>query len=324
MINDYTPTLKYLPEDKLAPIPPQEAAVQTIVAEPWLKIEQTCFSDLEGTNFDRDGNLLFVEAGAPASKLHKVNCDTKEDTIIYEDAEKRAMSSVKPHKDGRIFLPSVGPDFTHGFVFSLDPETKEYKVEQEGHVYDDMCFDSKGGYYYTHMLGSVDNPIGGVYYVHPDGKTITPLLEGLCCPNGVALSKDEKVVWVTESASMRLLRVRLDPEGGPTDIAPFGVNVPYYFTGGGVADSCEIDDDDNLYVAMYDQGRILVFNKNGWLIGQILLPGREEGKHMGTTHTAIRPGTNEIYICTNDPENGAWIFKAGAFAKCSMASFQFL
>ena len=60
MINNYIPTLKYGPEDKIAPIPPQEAAVQTVTAEPWLKVEQTCFSDLEGTNFDREGYFWFV------------------------------------------------------------------------------------------------------------------------------------------------------------------------------------------------------------------------------------------------------------------------
>ena len=323
MINNYTPTLRYGYQDRIAPIPPWEMTVQTIVAEPWLKVNQTCFSDLEGTNFDRQGNLWFVEAGAPASKLHRVNVETKEDVVVFEDPEKRAMSSVKPHKNGRIYVPSVGPTFETGYIFSCNPDGSDYRVEQKGHVVDDMCFDSKGGIYYTHMYGSVSEPTGGVYYVSPDGKLVTPLLDKLCGPNGVALSKDEKTLWITESNSMRLLRVSLDPENGPTAIAPFGVHVPYYFTGGGVCDSCEIDDDDNLYVSMYDQGRVMVFNKNGWLIGQVLLAGRENGDHLGTTHSAIRPGTNEMYICTNVAKNGAWIFKAGAFAKASMASFQF-
>lgn len=322
-MNGYIPTLRYGAMDRSAPVPACEAAVQTVIAEPWLKVNQTCFSDLEGTNFDRDGNFWFVEAGAPASKLHRVNVDTKEDVVVYEDPEKRAMSAVKPHKNGRIFIPSVGPTFETGYVFSCNPDGTDYRIELKGHVVDDMCFDSKGGYYYTHMYGSVSDPCGGVFYVSPDGKTVTPLLDKLCGPNGVALSKDEKTVWITESNSMRLLRVSLDPNGGPTDIAPFGVHVPYYFTGGGVCDSCEIDDDDNLYVSMYDQGRVLVFNPAGWLIGQILLAGRENGDHLGTTHTAIRPGTKEIYICTNDAKNGAWIFRAGAFAKASLSSYQF-
>lgn len=327
MINNFIPTLKYGVEDQIAPIAPAEKGVQTIYAEPWLKVEQTCFSDLEGTNFDREGNLWFVEAGGPASKLHKVNCDTKDDVVVYEDPEKRAMSAVKPHKNGRIWIPSVGPTFKEGYIFSCNPDGTDYRIELQGPVVDDMCFDSKGGYYYNDFTGNVSEPNGAVYYVAPDG-TQTTLLDGLCGPNGLALSKDEKTVWITESNAMRLTRVSLDPEGGPTDIAPliapFGVHVCYYFSGGGVCDSCEIDDDDNLYVSMYEQGRVMVFNKAGWLIGQILMPGRENGDHLGTTHTAIRPGTNELYICTNDSRNGAWIFKCGAFAKASLASYQYL
>lgn len=318
-----TQILSYQAEDRIAPIPPQEQGLQTVIAEPWLKVEQTEFSDLEGTNFDREGNLWFVEAGASASKLHKVNIETKEDSIVYEDLQRRSMSAVKPDKDGRIWIPSVGSDNKKGYVFSCNPNGTDYRVEQEGHIVDDMCFDSKGGYYYTYFTGNVNDPVGGVYYVSPDRKTVTPLLDKLCAPNGVALSKDEKTVWITESTAMRLTRVLLNPEGGPTDIAPMGVHVCYHFIGGGVCDSCEIDDDDNLYVAMYDQGRVMVFNKAGWPIGQILLAGREKGDHLGTTHTAIRPETRELYICTNDAKNGAYIFKAGAFAKASLSSYQF-
>ena len=61
-------------------------------------------------------------------------------------------------------------------------------------------------------------------------------------------------------------------------IAPFGATIPYYFTGHEGPDSVCIDSDDNLYVAMYGQGRVLVFNKRGYPIGQILMPGRDEGK----------------------------------------------
>ena len=67
-------------------------------------------------------------------------------------------------------------------------------------------------------------------------------------------------------------------------IQPFGATIPYYFTGHEGPDSCCIDSDDNLYVAMYGQGRVLVFNKRGYPIGQILIPGRDEGHMLRSTH----------------------------------------
>ena len=315
MSNPDYQSLVYGPETRTAPIPPAELGLQTIVAQPWLKVDQVCYSDLEGTNFDLDGNLWYVEAGGAASRLHRVNCDTKEDVVVYADPLKRAMSSVRPGRDGRVWIPSVGPSFDHGYIFSCNPDGSDYTLELEWPVVNDMVFDSKGGYYYTNFVGNISEQTGSVIYVTPDHKQHIPLLGHLASPNGLTLSTDEKTVWVTESNAMRLLRITLDPNGGPTDIAPFGMRVAYNFMGGGVCDSCEVDDDDNLYVAMYEQGRVLVFNRFGWPIGQILLAGRERGEYLLSTHCAIRHGTNELYICTNDPVHGAWIFKAGAFAK---------
>ena len=315
MHNESYPSLVYGPETRIAPIPPAEQGLQTIVAQPWLKVKQTCYSDLEGTNFDLDGNLWYVEAGAPASKMHRVNCDTKEDVVVFEDPLKRSMSGVRPGKDGRLWIPCVGPNFNHGYIFSCNRDGSDYTLELEGPAVNDMVFDSKGGYYYTDFTGNISEQTGSIIYVTPDHKQHIPLLGHLASPNGLTLSTDEKTVWITESNAMRLLRITLAPNGGPTDIAPFGMRVAYNFMGGGVCDSCEVDEDDNLYVAMYEQGRILVFNRFGWPIGQILLAGRERGEYLLSTHCAIRPGTNELYICTNDPVHGAWIFKAGAFAK---------
>ena len=315
--NDLTEALEYDADTRYMPIPPQEASLQSVTAKPWLKVDAN--QDLEGMTFDKDGNLYFVEAYT--SRLHRVDIETKKDEVIFEDPLNRSMSAVKIHQDGRIFIPSVGPAFDHGFIFVFDPKTGKYDVLLEGHVVDDMVFDSKGGFYYTHFAGNLDTPNGGVYYVTPDLKTVEPLLSNLAGPNGVGLSKDENTIWISETCSNRLLRVGLDPNGGPTDIAPFAMTCPYYFTGGTGPDSIYIDDDDNVYVALYGSGRVMVFNRNGYPIGQILLQGREEGKHTRVTHPTIRPGTREIYICTNDEEDGASIFRAGAFATANTNGF---
>lgn len=57
-----------------------------------------------------------------------------------------------------------------------------------------------------------------------------------------------------------------------------------------------IDADGNLYVAMHRQGRFMVLNPVGILIGQILLPGRDEGKLLKSTSMAISSKTNECFI----------------------------
>src|SRR5699024_12470195 len=86
-------------------------------------------------------------------------------------------------------------------------------------------------------------------------------------------------------------------------MAVVGVSIHYHFIGHEVTDSCCIDSDDNLYVAMYGQGRVLVFNKRGYPIGQILIPGRDQGHMLRSTHPAFIPVTDQLIICSNDIEN---------------------
>lgn len=187
---------------------------------------------------------------------------------------------------------------------------------------DDMVFDSKGGFYFTDFRGYSTNPLGGVYYVSPDFRTVTPIIQNISVANGIALSTDEKVLWVTETTANRLHRIALEDDG--VTIQPFGATIPYYFTGHEGPDSCCIDSDDNLYVAMYGQGRVLVFNKRGYPIGQILIPGRDEGHMLRSTHPQFIPGTNQLIICSNDIEmgGGSMLYTVNGFAK-GHQSFQF-
>ena len=130
--------------------------------------------------------------------------------------------------------------------------------------------------------------------------------------NGVALGPG-KELWATEFSRNLLHRVEL-PDA--TAATPFGTAVAHHFTGP-APDSMRADADGNLYVAIYGQGRVLAFNRNGIPIGQVLLPGRKEGHNLRSTSMAIRPGTDDLYIVTNDAAGGrgATIFHAKAFAR---------
>ena len=61
---------------------------------------------------------------------------------------------------------------------------------------------------------------------------------------------------------------------------------------------------------------MLAFNRNGIPIGQVLLPGQEEGHNLRSTSMAIRLGTDDLYIVASDGTGGqgATIFHARTFA----------
>ena len=294
-----------------APIPPSERDLQTVVAQPWFKVSDTGLQ-LEGPSFDRDGNLLFVEVFG--GRVFRLTPDRQLSTVVGEN--KLGSAGLAIHKDGRIFIAGLGNFKDTGSVVAVGPDGSGMQTivpPEADYLPDDLVFDAQGGFYFTDFQGISTEPRGGVHYVSPDFKTITPVLPHLAVPNGVALSPDGKELWVTEFSRALLHRVEL---ADATTIAPFGTAIAYHFTGP-APDSMRTDSDGNLYVAMYQQGRVLVFNKNGMPIGQILLPGREEGHNLRSTSVALRPGTNDLFIMTNDWKGGqgSTIFRAMAFAK---------
>jgi lactonase len=293
------------------PIPPSERNLQTVVAQPWFKVSDTPMV-LEGACFDRNGNLLFTDVYG--GRIFRLASEKKLSVVFTGD--KLGPGGLAIHKDGRIFITGVGDLRGSGSIVAIAPDgsTMETIVPvSAGYLPNDLVFDRNGGFYFSDFRGTSTDPRGGVYYVSPDLKTITPVLPHISEANGIALSPDGNRLWTTEFGSNRLLRTDLE---SPTQIATIGTAVPYYFTGA-APDSTRADSDGNVYVAMYSQGRVLVFNHNGIPIGQVLLPGRDEGHNLQSTSMAIKPGTNDIYIVTNDGSGGqgATIFHARVFAK---------
>ena len=86
------------------------------------------------------------------------------------------------------------------------------------------------------------------------------------------------------------------------------LTVPYRFTGGpGGADSLAVDVQGNVYQCLIFQGRLVVLNKAGIPVANVLIPGRDEGKCLRTTNVAFKPGTDEAFITTSG-EGGTWIY----------------
>jgi lactonase len=285
--------------------------LQAVVAEPWFKVSDEA-RVLEGPAFDRDGNLLFCDV--TGRRVLRATPDKAISTVAGLD--KLSPGGLALHEDGHVLIAAMAIGKGIGSIVSVraDGSGARAVVPQEaGYMPNDVVFDTHGGFYFTDFRGTSTEPKGGVYYVAPDLATITPVLPHLAMANGLALSPDGKTLWVTEFGRNLLHRVELADATTPT---PIGTAVAYHFTGP-APDSMRVDADGNVYVAVYGQGRVLAFNRNGIPIGQVLLPGREEGHNLLSTSMALRPGTDELFIVTNDGDGGqgSTIFRARGFAE---------
>lgn len=293
----------------LAPIPFAERGLPSVVAENYFKVSDGPAA-LESPAFDRLGNLFFVDVYE--GKVFKLTADRQLSTIFADKTLRPAGLAI--HRNGRIYLAGLG-DFAAGSIVSLDPDGRNVQTvlpASAGYVPDDLVFDKKGGIYFTDFKGTPTKPTGGVYYIPAEGGNPVPVIGNMAIANGVALSPDEKVLWSSEFSGGRLHRVDLNERGLGTLT---GASVPYHFTGRS-PDSMRTDVDGNVYVCMWSQARILVFNPNGVPIGQITLPGREAGQFLKVTSLGFLPGSSEMVIVARDElaGQGAMIFKSRGFA----------
>lgn len=292
------------------PIPPGEQGLPSETAASWITASPT--NDiLEGAIFDPSGNLLFCDVSK--KRIMRLTPDRK--LSVFLELPVIGAGGLAFHKDGRLFMAALDLSKGKGAILAWSPETGDIKTiipPEAGYWPNDLVFSSDGGFYFSNFRRSDATPSGGIYYVSPDFKRITPVIPNLDQANGVALSPDGKTLWATEFARNRLHRASLV---NPVTISPIGAAIPYHFIGS-APDSMRIDMDGNVYVAIYGQGRVMAFNNLGIPVGQILLPERESGKNLLSTSVALDPEKADMFIVSSNAEAElpASVFKARALA----------
>lgn len=105
------------------PIPPCERSLQTVEAQPYFSVSEASLV-LEGVVFDRNNNLLFVDV--VTGRVFKLTPERQLSIVLKENTFGASGPAV--HKDGRIFIASVG-DMQRGSVRAIEPDgTREQMV----------------------------------------------------------------------------------------------------------------------------------------------------------------------------------------------------
>jgi gluconolactonase len=137
----------------------------------------------------------------------------------------------------------------------------------------------------------------GIYRIAPDGS-LHLLADNAARPNGLALSPDEKTLYVNDSENPPNRMVRaydVQPDGSLTNHRVF-VDMNSMPAGG--PDGNKVDSKGNLWVAGLQEdpsapiriGNVLVYDPSGKLLGKILLPERALNVGFGG------PDWNTLYI----------------------------
>ena len=156
--------------------------------------------------------------------------------------------------------------------------------------------DTKGGIYWTSSgLFSPTAPSqGAVLYLDRTGG-LHRLAEGIHYSNGVALSPDGKILYVSEHLSRRVLAYDVAADGslsGTRVFVKLDDLVPRNDKRGWEvgADGLAVDHAGNLYIAEYGGGRLIIVDSSGPLRG--IIPFLEQY----TTAAALIDGDRRIFV----------------------------
>ena len=253
-----------------------------------------------------EGHLLFSDV--PKNKIHKWSPQTGHSVFMDPSGYEGDSGEKEPGSNG-LMLDAKGR-----LIVCDHGNRRVYRVESDGskttladkyngkrfNSPNDLVINSKGDIYFT------DPPYGlrdkskrelnycGVYRLSPDGK-ITLLTKELERPNGIALSPDEKTLYVAQShRPAPIYQAYAIKDDGTTDEkGKLLFNSIQYAEQGdpGMPDGMCVDVEGNLWAT--GPGGVLIISPEGKLLGRILM-----GK--ATANCAFGEDGSTLFITSSD------------------------
>src|SRR5688572_17700490 len=228
-----------------------------------------------------DGSVIFSEINA--NRLVRIAADDTFSTFLDNTG---GTTGLQFDAQGRLYAAVVPWGSTKFSILYPENARKVVIDNHDGKPFgrpNDLVIRRDGGMYFTDSANAQPRPAeplplpAAFYYLPPGATKATQVLTDVGFPNGVILSRDEKVLYLNNSAGEYLIAFDVQPDGSLTNRRNFAKYEGVKPNAAGVpqsgADGLTID----------GQGRIYVAASTGV---QVFTP---EGQHLGTIPTPRPP-----------------------------------
>lgn len=244
---------------------------------------QTGFVFTEGPVADKEGNLYFSDI--LLNKVQRLDASGTVDLILGKSS---LCNGLAFDRMGRL----IACQGRTGHVIAIDPADSTLEVVADGYngkrfnQPNDLVIDSDNGIYFTDpefVTKALPQKTMGVYYINAKGHVLR-VVESLDLPNGIALSPDEKTLYVVQMGQSNVMAY---PVLGLGKLGPGEVFATLKHPGDGMT----IDSQGNLYVTQPDASAIAVIDPAGKALGMLPIPeapancafGGKDGKTLYAT-----------------------------------------
>lgn len=282
------------------------SAIPGVLAEgTQLQFIKEGFEGTEGPIALEDGSLIFTETRA--NRVTRIAEDGSTSSFLENTNGTNGLAFNK--KGELVSVQNLQPKV--GVVYPAGKE-KVWVEQYEGKAFqrpNDLVINKKGGVYFTDIgvlpKGENTTPARpAVYYVTPDGK-ISQVINDIPRPNGIQLSRDEKTLYVANTAGEYVFAYKILDDGklGPKQefakLEGFQKNEAGELSSG--ADGLAIDEKGRLYVA--SNAGIQVFDDKGSSLGVIPVPHKPQnlafaGKDKKTLYIVGRGAAYKVPVVT--------------------------
>ena len=218
--------------------------------------------NIEGPAFDDQGVLYVVNFGKDGT-IGKVSPDGTA-SLFLELPEGSTANSIKFDSKGDMYLA----DYTGHNVLRVDMKTKEvdaYVHSDRFNQPNDIIFNRK-----DQLFASDPNwkeGTGQLWRVDQGGK-LKLLTNEMGTTNGIALSPDEKKLYVNESVQRKIWVFDVDDAGDISNKRLFAEFPDFGF------DGMACDQEGNLFVTRHGKGTIAILSPEGQMLREVELKGK--------------------------------------------------